>query len=315
MEYSHKPVLLKEALELLAPKPGDNFIDCTLGGGGYTLAIARAIKPNGKVLSIDLDKRAIENIEKIKGDLNNLILVHDNFKNLLQIIQVHWPEKEKLFSGIVFDLGLSSDQLENRDRGFSFRLDAPLDMRFNNSEEKGTTAARIVNTYKEEILAKIIFEYGEERYARSIAKAIVIERRKKYIESTAQLVDIIGKAVPESYKKGKIHYATKTFQALRIEVNQELENIRTGLSSAIELIKPGGRVAVISFHSLEDRIVKEFFRKENKECICPPLAPVCVCGHEKKLKIITKKPIVPGVEEIGINPRSRSAKMRVAEKI
>lgn len=315
MEYRHTPVLLKEVLESLAPKPGDDFIDCTLGGGGYTLALAAKIMPVGQVLAIDLDNRAIENLRNKRGDLINIIIAHDNFKNLSQIVQNNWPKKEKAFSGIVFDLGLSSDQLENRDRGFSIRLDAPLDMRFDNSDQEALTAVKIVNSYKEERLADIFYHYGEEKYARRIARVIAISRKKSYIETTHQLVELIRTAVPISYTQGKIHFATKTFQALRIEVNQELENLKTALSAAVGMLKSGGRIAVVSFHSLEDRIVKDFFRTESRECVCPPEVPICRCGHQRQLKIITKKPVLPGTDEILNNPRARSAKMRIAEKI
>lgn len=304
--------MLKEVIEYLDPKPGQNFIDCTLGGAGYTMAIAEKIGPEGKILAIDLDKSAIENAKKIIAGrkLANVILVNDNFKNISEIAEKHF--KNIKISGIVFDLGLSSAQLDDKKRGFSFQFDAPLDMRFNSEAE--FSADYIINNYKQEELEKILKEYGEERYAKLIVRLIAAERKIKPVETTFQLVEIIKKAVPKKYLFGKIHPATKTFQALRIAVNKELENIEQALADSINLLSPGGRIAVVSFHSLEDRIVKNFFKKEAKDCLCPPELPVCRCGHEKSLKILTKA-VAPSDEEIRQNSRARSAKLRVAEKI
>ncbi|RLC37221.1 16S rRNA (cytosine(1402)-N(4))-methyltransferase [Candidatus Falkowbacteria bacterium] len=328
MEYRHTPVMLREVIEYLDPGPNENFIDCTLGGGGYTFEILKKIKPNGKILAIDLDKLAHEH-GKIKYNKNkNLILVNDNFKNLSKIIKDIWPKKEiPGFSGIVFDLGLSQAQLEDRKRGFSFKLDAPLDMAFGQqvldnrppfvkaTEGKYQTTEYLVNKFKRDKLEKILRQYGEERYARNIVDKIIRERKIKTIKTTGELVEIISKAVPPQYKNKKIHFATRTFQALRIATNNELYNLEEALPQALDLLKKGGRVVVVSYHSLEDRIVKNYFKKESRDCVCPPLAPACVCGHKAGLKIITKKIITPTSREIDFNPKSRSAKMRVVEKI
>ncbi len=336
MEYQHTPVMLREVLEYLRPKPGENFIDCTLGGGGYTYAIARRAAPRGKVLAIDLDELAIRHTQKIIDKNKNLsaqarfdraiarragkniIIVHDNFKNLSNIAKEYCKDKEEAeFSGIVFDLGLSQAQLKDRTRGFSFQLDTPLKMSFRRqmADSNKLTTEKIISNYREENLERIIKEYGEERYAKLIAREIVKRREKKEIKTTGQLVDIIERAVPGVYKRQKIHFATRTFQALRIATNNELLNLEQALPQALDLLKPGGRIVVVSYHSLEDRIVKHFFRKESKDCICPKELPLCQCDHVAKLKIITKKVIIPSPEEIAGNPRARSAKMRVAKKI
>lgn len=304
--------MLNEVLKHLNPQSGQNFIDCTLGGAGYTMAIAERIGQEGKVLAIDLDESAINNAKKqiAERKLKNIILVQDNFRNIGEIARKYF-KKEKI-QGIVFDFGLSSAQLDDRNRGFSFQFDAPLDMRFNSEAEYG--ADYIVNNYKQEELEKILKEYGEERYAKLIAKEITTERKIKPIITTLQLVEIIKKAVFKKYLFGKIHPATKTFQALRAAVNKELENIGQALPPAVNLLESGGRIAIVSFHSLEDRIVKNFFRLEAKDCLCPPEFPICRCGHKKSLKILTKA-IAPSAEEVKNNPRARSAKLRVAEKL
>ncbi len=318
MDYKHVPVMLKEVLENLNPKIGENFIDCTLGGGGYSFAIAKLIGKKGKVLATDLDELAINNAKKkIKKDkTTNIILAHDNFKNLSKIFKKYFKEECKInrVDGIVFDLGLSSAQLEDQSRGFSFKLDAPLIMNFAGKSDNDLTARDIVNTWSQFELEKIIKEYGEERFAKSISRQIVESRKNKEINTTDELVNIIKSAVPKKYLYAKIHPATRTFQALRIAVNDELESLRLVLPQALELLKPGGRLVIISFHSLEDRIVKHFFKDEARDCICPPSLPLCQCNHKSQLKIITKKPILPGEEEISKNPRARSAKLRVAIK-
>ncbi len=321
--------MLNEAIKYLNPRPGGKYIDSTLGGGNYTAAILEIIGNAGMVISFDLDKKAIDNAKnKFKKELvnKNLILINDNFKNLRGFTQ-KYSQKQQAggFAGVVFDLGLSSDQLKDRDRGFSFQLDAPLDMSFAHIERIHTDKKRmdtninrtsfIVNQYTQSELEKIIREYGEEKFARKIAVQIVRARGEKEIRTTKELTNIIKSAVPIAYRHKKIHFATKTFQALRIETNQELENLRTALPQALDLLKPGARIVVIAYHSLEDRIVKQFFKLQSAECICPPQAPVCQCGHKAQLKVITRKIITPSEEEIKANPRSRSAKMRVAEKI
>lgn len=315
-EYKHIPVMLGEALDYLLLAPGKNIIDCTLGGAGYTTAIAEKIKPKGKVIAIDLDDMAIKNAEKIikSKNLTNVILVRDNFKNVYQIAKnIYSKESIREFDGIVLDLGLSSAQLADQNRGFSFQLDAPLEMEFSG---KGNIAKEIVNNWQCDEIEKIIKEYGEERFARNIAKNITLARKDKYIETTKELVEIIARSVPGAYRNNrKIHFATRTFQALRIAANDELKSLQIVLPQAVRLLAPGGRIVVIAYHSLEDRIVKHFFKTEAKKCICPPESPICTCQHEPSLKIITKKAILPASAEIKINPRSRSAKLRAVEKI
>jgi 16S rRNA (cytosine1402-N4)-methyltransferase len=322
MNYWHIPVLLKEVVLSLNPQSGDNFIDCTFGGGGYSFSLAEDIKPNGKIIGIDLDELAIVNGQtKIKTKkIKNIILVHDNFKNLRQIVEENWPNQrhDNIFNGILFDLGLSSAQLQDRNRGFAFKVDSPLNMSFgqiDDSHDKFSSTEKIINIWSENEIARIIKEYGEEKFAKNIARKIVLERKFAPIRTTGKLVDIIAGSVPAAYKNRKIHFATRTFQALRIASNDELNNLKSVLPQALDLLKPGGRLVVISYHSLEDRITKNFFREENRNCVCPPSCPKCVCNHQAKIKILTKKPIIPTIEEIKNNNRSRSAKMRVAIKI
>ena len=310
MKFQHEPVLVKEVIEYLAPKPNENFIDCTLGGGGHAKEILKMTSPNGKLLGIDLDAEAIkaakENLQEFGQRVN---LVNDNYKNLKQII---YDSGFNQINGILLDLGLSSYELQDAARGFSFKGSDKLDMRFG---QEGLTASDILNNYKEEELARIFKEYGEERFSRQIAKEIVTERKHNKILKTDQLVSLIAKVYQHKPKPRNINIATKVFQALRIEVNDELNNLKKVLPDALNVLAQGGRLAVISFHSLEDRIVKEFFKREAKECICPPEIPVCICGHQAQLKILTKKPIMPSLAEINNNPRSRSAKLRIAIKI
>lgn len=328
MNFQHTPVMLDEVLAYLNPQPGQYFIDCTLGGGGYTFAIVERIGKTGKIISFDLDEVAIKNSKRLidKNKYKNIILINDNFKNLSQIIKEYFKKDSQTakFVGIVFDLGLSQAQLQDRHRGFSFQLDGPLDMSFAHKYTNDNTEY-IVNNWKQEELEKIIREYGEERFARKIAEEIVKTRKNTPIKTTKQLVGVIKKAVPTRFAHGKprrkrylyskIHPATRTFQALRIATNNELENLKQVLPQAVDLLESGGRIAVISYHSLEDRIVKNFFKQESKDCICSPDLPECSCQHKAKLKIITKKVKVPTVEEIARNPRARSAKLRVAEKL
>ncbi|MCJ7786678.1 16S rRNA (cytosine(1402)-N(4))-methyltransferase RsmH [Patescibacteria group bacterium] len=290
----HISVLQKEVLEYLSPKPNQNFIDCTIGEAGHTLAILEKNRPKGKVLGIEWDIELYKNLSK--SDTNRLVLVNDNFVNLKEIVD---REKFKPVEGILFDLGMSSWHLEKSGRGFSFLRNEPLDMRFGVQNE--LTAEKIVNKWKAKDIERVLEEYGEERFAKRIAKNIVEIRRFKPIETTFQLLDVIKKAVPGWYQHRKIHFATKTFQALRITVNDELKNLKEALPQALEILMPGGYLVIISFHSLEDRIVKNFFRNQAKE---------------ESLKILTKKPISPSKEEeIKINPRSRSAKLRAILKI
>jgi 16S rRNA (cytosine1402-N4)-methyltransferase len=302
---SHTPVLSSEVLQALAVQPGGRYIDCTLGGAGHAIAILEHSSPGGQLLGIDADPDAMEIARKrLENFKESILLVNDNFANLQSIcikydfFPVH---------GILFDLGLSSLQLNSADRGFSFQHDAPLDMRFN--PEQKIRAADIVNETPEPKLASIIRTYGEESFSNRIAHYIVRERP---IESTLQLARLIEKAIG---RRGKIHPATKTFQALRIAVNHELEHLESSLRQAIELLGHEGRLVVISYHSLEDRIVKQFMQKEARGCICPPSTPVCICGHTPRLRLINRKVTVPAESEININPRSRSARLRVAERI
>ena len=289
----HFPVLTKEVLEFLNPRLGENFIDCTVDGGGHAREILKKISPDGKLLGIDLDSEMIKNTRLEIND-ENLILVNENFKNLKKIIE---EKKFSRVSWILIDLGWSSTQIEKSGRGFSFLKDEPLDMRYSSS---GMTAAEAANQLSEKDLADIFWQYGEERFSRRIAKKIVEARKKKRILTTFDLVEAVKTAVPRSYERGRIHPATRVLQGLRIYVNQELENLKEVLPQAVEILAPGGRLAVISFHSLEDRIVKNFFREMKKE---------------GRLEILTKKPVVPSDEEIKLNPRSRSAKLRVCRKI
>ena len=301
---THTPVLLAEVLRALAVQPGGRYIDATLGGGGHAAAVLEKSSPGGQLLGIDADPGAIEAArDKFRGSGDSILIVNDNFANLQSIcikydfFPVH---------GILFDLGLSSLQLDEGGRGFSFQHEAPLDMRFSPGQK--TTAADIVNTAPEARLAGIIRTYGEESQSSRIARAIVQERP---IKTTGHLARVIEKAV---WRRGRLHPATKTFQALRIAVNHELENLETALKQAVDLLGYEGRLVVISYHSLEDRIVKQFMQQEARACICPPETPVCVCGHTPSLRLINKKVIVPTTEEIRANPRSRSAKLRAAER-
>ena len=315
MTYQHTPVMLKEVIEILNPEPGENFIDCTLGGGGYSRAILKGVGKEGKILAIDLDDLAINNAKlnfKTEIKNKNIILAHDNFKNLQIIVEKYFAKNAK-FDGIVLDLGLSSAQLEDRHRGFSFNLsDSPLNMNF--GERIGETAENIINIWNTENLTKIFRDYGEEKFAYKIALAIVKERQLSRIVTAGKLAEIIASAIPKRFQS-KIHPATKVFQALRIAVNQELENLQLVLPQAISLLKTGGKLVIISYHSLEDRIVKQYFKQESRDCLCPPTMPICQCGHQASLKILNHKILRPTEEEVLKNPRSRSAKLRAVSKI
>jgi 16S rRNA (cytosine1402-N4)-methyltransferase len=302
----HVPVLLTETIEALAVQAGGRYIDCTLGTGGHAKAILEKSSPGGQLLGIDADPEAIKIARsQLKDYSNSILLVNDNFVNLQAIcikydfFPVH---------GILFDLGLSSLQLEADGRGFSFQHDTPLDMRLNPDQE--LSAADIVNTYSEAELAELIKTYGEESHSRQIARHIVQERP---VETTFHLAQVIEQAV--GGRRGKIHPATRTFQALRIVVNHELEYLESALKQAHGLLGFGGRLLVISYHSLEDRTVKQFMHQESRDCICPTGVPTCTCGHKAGLRLITKKVVTPSLTEIQINPRSRSAKLRAAERI
>jgi len=311
MKHKHIPVLLAEVVRFLNLKKGSVVVDCTLGGAGHAEVILNKIAPDGFLLGIDKDSAAIKEAEKKLALFGQQMkLVKGSFAKLSEILsEANLSEVD----GILFDLGVSSPQFDLPERGFSYRFDAPLDMRMD--LEQKMTARDVVNTYPKNKLSGVIDEYGEEKWASRIAQFIVEERNRKPIITTFELVNIIKDAIPASARRKGGHPAKRTFQALRIEVNQELVSLENGLESAIGHLKPGGRVVVISYQSLEDRIVKNIFKKYSEGCICPPQLPVCVCGKSPKIKVLTKKPIKPTREEIEINPRSKSAKLRVAEKI
>ena len=303
---THIPVLVKEAVEGLQAKPGGCFIDCTVGMGGHAAAILERISPQGKLLGIDADPEAIRVAGAKLGDYKEVvILANDSFTNLNAICKNYdfYP-----VDGILFDLGISSMQLDTAQRGFSFQRDAPLDMRFNPQQE--LTAHDIINSFSEPELARIIKEYGEEHHSRLIARHIVQGRP---ITSTLQLAQLVEQVLGRH--RTKIHPATRTFMAVRIAVNRELESLRVALEQTINLLHYQGRLVVISYHSLEDRIVKEFMRREASSCVCPPGTIVCRCGHVPTLKLISRKVIKPTPLEIESNPRSRSAKLRIAERL
>ncbi len=314
MRQFHQPVLTDEVIHYLRPQPGGKFIDATLGGGGHTQNILQRVLPGGKVLGIDLDPIAIHAaIQAIQPNKNNLIIVQDNFKNINKIANVHQFTK---IDGILLDLGLSSGQLSDQKRGFSFLAEGSLDMRFGGSGQSGLTAQDILNQSSQSDLIDIFKTYGEERLAGPISKKIVEVRQTRPLTTPAQLVEIVSEIYRRYYRgQSKINPATKVFQALRIAVNDELNNLREVLPPAVKLLRRGGRLAIISYHSLEDRLVKDFFRQESRDCICPAEIPVCRCGHRRSLKIITKKPVIPNPQELLTNPRARSAKLRVAEKV
>lgn len=319
-EYKHISVLEDEVIEFLQIAKNKNYIDCTLGGGGHTARILEANKPNGQVLAFEMDDRAIKAAkEKLDKYKNRFIVAHSSYVHLQEKVK---ELNFKNISGIVFDLGLSSDQLEKSNRGFSFKDDGPLDMRFDPSGQT-LTAEDIVLTWPEEKLFKIIREYGEEKQAKRLSRGIVAWRenfckQKQKTLKTSMLVSTILRIFnikESSLQRYRIHPATKVFQALRIAVNDELENVKNVLPQAVDILQPGARLVVISFHSLEDRIVKQYFKSISRGCICPPAVPICVCDNEPLVKIINHKVIKPSKEELLRNPRSRSAVMRVVEKI
>jgi len=293
----HIPVLLKEVIYYLNPESNENFIDATIGEAGHALKILQLTEPDGKLLGIDLSKEVIRRIAKIKNEneklKDRLILVNDSYINLEKIVK---NNNFGPIQGILFDLGICSWHLESSGKGFSYKKDEPLDMRFD--QKQNLTAAEIVNFWEAEEIEKILKDFGEEKYSHRIASALKEVRKKERIVGTRQLVNLLAKTLPKNYDKGRIHFATRVFQALRIAVNNELENIGKGLNQAIKILEPKGRIVVISFHSLEDRIVKNFFREQAKI---------------NKLQILTKKPVSPTMEESKVNPRSHSAKLRAAQ--
>lgn len=307
---THIPVLAEKAVELLGCSPGQTVVDATVGGGGHADLILKRIGRTGRLIGIDCDREAIKLMRARTASTPNVLLVHENFRNLATILR-HLSVIR--IDALLLDLGLSSFQLDSATRGFSFNIDAPLDMRMDTRLK--TTAADIVNTYPERALANVLSEFGEEPYARKIARAIVMERAKKKIQTTKVLADLVRRCIPRKGRPPKIDSATKSFQALRIEVNAELESLKTVLQDAIPLLTMEGRICVISFHSLEDRMVKQTFARGARGCVCPPDFPQCICGRKPVLKILTPKPVRPSPEEIATNPRSRSARLRAAQKV
>ncbi len=312
MGFEHIPVLLEECIEGLAIKPDGIYVDCTLGGAGHSLEIAKRLSPEGRLIGIDRDEEALRAASDRLAGYKNVVYVHDNFANIKTVAQ-----EQNLYAsgvdGFLLDIGVSSHQLDEADRGFSYNYDAPLDMRMD--RRNPLSAHTVVNTYSAERLTKIIADYGEERWAKRISDFIVAERQKKPIDTTFELVSVIKKAVPKGARSDGPHPAKRTFQAIRIEVNGELEILGSSLREMTELLKPGGRLCIITFHSLEDRIVKNVFRELENPCTCPRDFPVCVCGKKPSVKIITRRPVTAGSAELALNHRSHSAKLRIAEKI
>ena len=310
MEFHHISVLLNECIDNLNIRPDGIYVDGTMGGGGHSLEIAKRLT-TGRLICIDQDPNAHEAAGKRLAEYKDRITsVRDNFGNIKSILDSLGIEK---IDGMLLDIGVSSHQLDEAERGFSYQQDAPLDMRMN--PDRPFSAYDVVNGYDEDELDRVIFTYGEERWARRIAQFIVKEREAKPIETTGELVDIIKKAVPKGARKDGPHPAKRTFQAIRIEVNGELEVLQRAIDDVAARLAVGGRLCIITFHSLEDRIVKEAFRKQENPCICPPQFPVCVCGKKPLGRVITRKPILPSKEELEENPRSRSAKLRVLEGV
>lgn len=301
----HQPVLYHEIIHALQPKNAGRYVDGTLGAGGHAREILEACAPDGRLLGLDVDPQALALARKTLAPYGERArLLQASYDTLAETLrEIGWDKVD----GILLDLGLSSMQLDTPERGFSFRQDAPLDMRFDPASL--TTAADLVNSLSQDELADLIYRYGEERASRRIAQAIV---KARPLQTTRQLAAVIEAVLP---RKGRIHPATRTFQALRIAVNEELERLENVLPQAVAALKSGGRLAIISFQSLEDRIVKEYFRRESRDCICPPRQPVCTCEHKAALNVISRKPMIPGEAEIAANPRARSAKLRVAEKL
>lgn len=308
MDFKHKSVLLNEVINNLNIKEDGIYVDGTVGGGGHSTEILKKIC-SGKLIAIDRDMDAIKASKDKLKDFKNVIFVHDNFKNIKNILKEHDISH---VDGVLLDLGVSSYQLDKVTRGFSYMHDAPLDMRMD--EDSSLTAYNVVNEYSKEDLERIIREFGEERWAKRIAEFIVDERKREEIKTTFKLVEIIKKAIPARARRTGPHPAKRTFQAIRIEVNNELKGLDNAISDIVDVLDHKGRIAIITFHSLEDRIVKSTYKKLVNPCTCPPNMP-CICGKEPIIKIITKKPITPTNEEIRTNSRSRSAKLRVAEKL
>ena len=310
MAFHHVSVLLNEVIDGLAIRPDGIYVDGTLGGAGHSMEIVKRLG-SGKLIGIDQDPAALEKSREVLSEsMDKVILIHSNYAGIKSVLREQGIDK---VDGILLDLGVSSYQLDTEERGFSYNKDAPLDMRMDTTAS--FSAWDVVNKYTEEELEKILLEYGEEKWARRIAQFIVIEREKKSIDTTFELVSVIKKAIPKKVRLEGHHPAKKTFQAIRIEVNRELEVLSNAITDMVDCLKPGGRLAIITFHSLEDRIVKEAFRELYKDCICPPELPKCVCDKRREIDIITRKPLTPSKEELEYNHRSRSAKLRIAERL
>lgn len=311
MDFEHIPVLLNECIEGLNIIPEGTYVDCTLGGGGHSSEIVKRLT-TGTLIGIDQDINAINAAKERLKDYSNVKYVHDNFSHIKNIVEGLDMGQDSV-NGFLLDIGVSSHQLDEADRGFSYNYNAPLDMRM---DVRSTLSAyMVVNEYSEEDLTRVIREYGEERWAKRIAGFIVNERKIKPIETTFELVYIIKKAIPKGARADGPHPARRTFQAIRIEVNNELGILEGAINDMTDILKPGGRICIITFHSLEDRIVKNVFRNLENPCTCPRDFPVCVCGKKPRIKIITRKPIIPCEEELLYNYRARSAKLRIAEKL
>jgi S-adenosyl-methyltransferase MraW len=307
----HQPVLVNETVAILSCHPGGIYLDATIGGGGHAFHIFKICPDIKLLIGIDRDEDALLQAERrLASFKSQVVLIKENYSQIKTIIS---DLQIKSVDGVLLDLGVSTHQLLSSNRGFGFSAEGPLDMRMD--REQQITASDLVNTLPEQELRKILREYGEERHAASIAKTIVRERKKQPIKTTLELANVVARAIPFSPRPRKIHPATRTFQALRIAVNDEFANLESVLPDAVDILAQKGRIAVISFHSLEDRIVKNFFRQQSKSCVCSPRLPKCACGQIRKLKVLTKKPIVPTAEEIRMNPRSRSARLRGAEKL
>ena len=310
MEFKHKSVLLEETIEGLKVKPDGIYVDGTLGGAGHASEVCRRLSAKGRFIGIDQDQDAIVAAsERLAAYKDRVTIIRSNYcymVNELKNLGIHQVD------GIVLDLGVSSYQLDNEERGFTYRVDAPLDMRMDQRQSR--TAADIINGYEEKELYRIICDYGEDKFAKNIAKHIVAARQEKPINTTGELTEIIRRAIPMKIQAAGGHPAKRTFQAVRIELNRELDVLRESLDGMIDILGDGGRICVITFHSLEDRIVKTIFRKNENPCTCPPDFPVCVCGKKPKGKVITRKPILPGEQELEENSRSKSAKLRIFER-
>lgn len=310
MEFKHVSVLLEECIEALNIKKQGYYVDCTMGGAGHSSHIVSKLNNDGRLIGIDQDTDALKAARQKLKDYNNVIYVHNNFHNIYDILEELDIEK---VDGILMDLGVSSYQLDAGERGFSYMQDAPLDMRMNRDRE--FSAYDVINSYSEEDLYRIIKDYGEERFSKRIASFIVKRRNEKPIETTLELVDIIKAAIPAKARRDGPHPAKRTFQAIRIEVNGELEILDKAIDDSVKKLNSNGRLAIITFHSLEDRIVKNKFRDLENPCKCPKEFPICACGKKPTVKVLSRKAIAPSDEEIEVNPRSRSAKLRVLEKI